>query len=932
MLRNMCGLMLAALAVAMPLAAQDAPKPPAEGDLIPRAGTLMYMVSDRPDVLYRVFGVDKKGNWRLRALMQDSLNREFKDKPDSDEARNAQQILDYVFGSYEAMEQVEVGLVDVTLDGPKYMVHIKLKPGKKIDLKPEFLKEFLSRSIDYRDMKYLLYRIDKDGPENPEETPKEPGEPQPGEKGPGPRPENYFGMNRYYVAEVGNSILITNFESTMREGIDRYFDADRTESLSGRPEFIEWRTARKKHDLSVFVIGREIQNLIERLLPSKEQAGVDAEKIYNQIDSWIQFREYRYVVFDLDYEEAVRGLTMAATIKTRRPTKFLEKFAVESKKFTALRYVPAGAVVTLGAQLGDAKSTWGNLVELARDMEKVGDELEESGLLPFGRRAEPPRMPDGPDTPDKPETPEKPKAPEGDNPWLPKTVGPMKLMDQLGDILKAQDMGEGESSEPGEGGEGGEGSEGSEGEEKADSNTLDEALKELDKALAEFGTSTDELLGVIGDQVVLFAAVDAAGAKTKYRRGITDLINAGAIGMVINLRDADKAAAIIARAREKDPEGTFKGMETVSYQGITFNVSAARPYGYAITKDALLITFSMDTRAEDSSPTVIATLKSMVDASLKGERTGFTAEGSKFLEIDWGLIARIERDSIESNTRRLDRYARPPLDVNVNEHMTDFTFALRTREAKDSIELAMRITGLPDVGALFEDTRDMLFEGRGSDRDAFSYSEENLRAVGNLLRKEAEGGKAIDLDALVKGGKLRAGHLQTPFDTRWKGSRDKLGWVTLDQVKRDEAGKLPSWVDAAVAEAIEANENAGWNSFKLAPGDIAKHLQEYATGMIVMYQEKPDTLGGHLVLYADGQFGWLHAEAFAQALKLNAEGKPVPAEDTFDSEADEAREAPKEGANPWLPEGKEPGTGGKETKPPVPPKREDGDGIDRPND
>lgn len=907
MLRNLCGLLLVSVLLALPLAAQDAPKPPAEGDLIPRAGTLMYMVSDRPDVLYRVFGVDKKGNWRLRALAQDSHTREFKENPDSEEARNAQQILDYVFGSYEALEQVELGLVDVTLDGPKYMLHLKLKPGKKIDLKPAFLKEFLSRSIDYRDMKYQLYRIDKDGPANPEETPKEPGEPQPGEKGPGPRQQNYFGMNRYYVAEIGSSILITNFESTMREGIDRYFDADRTESLSGRPEFIEWRTARKKHDLSVFVVGREIQNLIERLLPSKEQAGVDAEKIYNQIDSWIQFREYRYVVFDLDYEEAVRGVTMAATIKTRRPTRFLEKFAVESKKFTALRYVPAGAVVTLGAQLGDARTTWGNLVELARDMEKIGSELEESGLMPFGRRAEPPRTPDGPDTPDKPE---KPKAPEGDNPWLPKSIGPMKMLDQLGDILKSQDMGEGEGSSEGSEGEGTEA-----GENK---NELEEALKALDEALAEFGTSTDELLAVVGDQVVLFAAVDAAGAKSKYRRGITDLINAGSLGVVINLRDAEKAAAIIARAREKDPEGAFKGMETVAYQGVNFNVSAQRPYGYAITKDALLVTISMDTRAEDSSAAVIAGLKSMVDASLKGERSGFTAEGSKFLEIDWGQIARIERDSIEANTRRLDRYARPPLDVNVNEHMTDFTFALRTREAKDSIELAMRITGLPDVGALFEDTRDMLFEGKGSDREAFSYSEENLRAVSNLLRKEAEGGKQLDLAALVKDGKLRAGHLQTPFDARWKGSRDKLGWVTLDQVKRDEAGKLPSWVDAAAAEAIETNEKEGWSSFKLAGGDIAKHLQEYTTGMIVMYQEKADTLGGHLVLYADGQFGWLHAEAFAQALKLNAEGKPVPAEDTFDSEG--ADEAPAHG------------TGGKETKPPVPPKREDGDGIDRPND
>jgi len=925
MVRNIPGLMLVLVCLCAPLAAQDAPAAPAEGDLIPRAGTLMYMVSDRPDVLYRVFGVDKKGGWRLRNLAQDSLNKEFKDRADTEEARKAQAILDYLFSSYDAMEQVEVGLIDVTLDGPKYMVHIKLKPGKKIDLKPEFLKDYISRTIDYRDMKYLMYRVDKDGPENPESPPAEPGEEKPGEvkpgeKGPGPRPKQFFGMNRYYVAEVGSSILITNFDSTMREGIDRYFEKDRTESLSGRPEFVEWRAARKRHDLSVFIIGREVQNLIERLLPSKEQAGVDAQKIYNEIDSWMQFREYRYVVFDLDYEEAVRGVTMAATLKTRRPTKLLEKFAIDSKKFTALRYVPAGAVVTIGAQLGDPKQTWTNLVDLAHDMEKIGAELESSGLMPFGRRDGPPGVdPKEPRDPKDPEQPKQPKEPEGDNPWLPKYVGPLKMLGDLGDVLKAQDMGGEVESEPSEG----------EGETEKAPNELDKALKELDKALAEFGTSLDELLAVLGDQVVIFAAIDSNAAKSKYRGGLTDIIKAGSVGAVINLRDPAKFAAILARAREKDPEGAFKGMEEVSYQGVTFNISAARPYGYAITKDALLVTVSMDSQSEDSSPAVITSLKSMIDASLKGERTGFTAEGSKFLEIDWGAIARIQRDGIEASTRRLDRYTKPPLDTNLNEHMVDFTFALRTREAKDSIELAMRITGLPDFGSMMEDTREVLFEGRGNDREAYSYSEENLRGVATLLRKEADAGKALDLDALVKDAKLRAGQLQTPFDSRWTGSREKLGWVTLDQIKRDENGKLPSWVDAKVAEAIEANEKAGWCSFKLAPGDVSAHLRNYTTGMIVMYQEKAETLGGHLVLYADGQFGWLHGETLATALKLNAEGKPVPAEDTFETDGERTKGA--NGSNPWLPgdEKKEPEGA---IKPPVPPKREDGDGIDRPND
>ena len=112
------------------------------------------------------------------------------------------------------------------------------------------------------------------------------------------------------------------------------------------------------------------------------------------------------------------------------------------------------------------------------------------------------------------------------------------------------------------------------------------------------------------------------------------------------------------------------------------------------------------------------------------------------------------------------------------------------------------------------------------------------------------------------------------------------------------------------AETIEKNEKEGFRSFKLAEGKLAEHLNNYATGMIVLYQEKPDTLGGHMLLYADGQVGWLHAEALKQALDLNKEGKPVPAEDAWrgggekperDASTPSRPAQPKGEDNPWLP-------------------------------
>mgnify|MGYP006921629065 CR=1 FL=1 len=71
-------LKLAALALlvicAGTLAAQKAE--PGMGDLIPRTGTIAYLTSDHPDALYRLFGHDEKGGWKLRSWAQKMLNKE----------------------------------------------------------------------------------------------------------------------------------------------------------------------------------------------------------------------------------------------------------------------------------------------------------------------------------------------------------------------------------------------------------------------------------------------------------------------------------------------------------------------------------------------------------------------------------------------------------------------------------------------------------------------------------------------------------------------------------------------------------------------------------------------------------------------------------------------------------------------------------------
>ena len=845
--------LIAVLALASCAAVLGAQAKPAPGDLIPRSGTLAYMTSDSPDTLYRLFGRDQQGGWKLKSWALGMMEREHETREDEESIKRDREIFDWVFGSYEAIQHVEIGLIDVTLDGPKYLVHVRTAEGKGINPQPEFLAEFLDESKEYKGVKYVLYRVP--GPEVVE--PVEPDNPEGDDDMPRNGPprnalgDNRFGMDRYYVAATSTGLLISNFETTIREAIDRVASGDYSESLSGREEFIEWQKDRSKHDFSVFVIGREIQNAIERLLPSEDQAGVDAEGIYRGIDKWLQFREYRYIVMDFDFDDANRGVTVAASFKTRRQTRLLEKLAIEPAEFKLLKYVPAGAMLTAGLQLGDAATTFENLKELGYDLEDWVREIEDG----FGGSVPP--MP-----PDDMPVPEEPK-----------------------------------SQEPGEF-----------DEEEEHNSKLDRSLGELEEMLKEYGTSLDEVLAVLGTEVVFFSKADMvrAAAMERSHYGMDDLFGSSNMGIAIGLKDVAKAKAIIANARERDSEGAFRGFAAVEYQGAELNVSPEHPFGYAFTADALLIVITSGVQEEDASAHVTAGLKAMIDAGrASGTGDSFVRNGSKFIEFDMGAASRATAKLNEDVLHRLDRYAAPPLSSDPMSSMQDMKIGLRIKEYKDGVELALRITGLPNFGDLL-DSDASPFSGPSGDRNAYSYSEDNLKTLAGVMRRRAENGEGLNLDEMTKSEAIRKGVLQSPFDARWQGEKGDIGWTTLDQLKRDREGNLPEGVDAKAAEMIEGNETAGFRSFVLAEGDIAAWLKDWKTGFIVAYQEKADTLGGHMVLYADGQVGWLSGKVFKEALALNAAGEPVPALDRWEDDKDATEPPRRDGPrmpedDPWFP-------------------------------
>lgn len=813
------------------------------GDLLPRNDILTYAVSDRPQAVYRLFGKNAKGEWRIKAWPYEKLEEESKrEGGDSEKVRQARAMMDYFYGALDNTARLEMGFLDVTLGGAKYVLVLHGAAGYSYNAKPDFLKELLKEELKIREQPVQVYEIKAEADEEGEDK-SDPKRARPAFEIPG--------FDRFYVAQIQGGLVVTNFESSMHDVIERYTTKDYSESLSSREEFAKWRDARSPHDLSLFIVGREIQKAVERMLPDKKQTGGrDLDGAYTEADRWMQLREYHSITIDFDYDDARRGFAIDAKLTTRRKTRLLEQLAIAPSEFKLMKYLPGDAMLSMGAQLGDPAKTWERWVEFARDGERIAKmtmkETEEGA------------------------------TPREDMPPKEKSV-------DLGKILQGMQEGE---SHPAPG-------------------SFDENLRVLDEQLAKMGTSVKEILAALGSEII--GHVTAAPERTLAMggRGMDDMFEYSHMGAIVAIKDAKSARDILTKIRTGgDPaKDTFK---TSTYSSFELHINADQSWGYCLTSDAVLISFTRP-GVQDAASHIESGLKRMLDAakSTGVEDRKFLSPSSKFVRFDIGRGLAAHMELRKALSEKLDRYAEPLMDMDLEDAFRDTTLALRTVEDPMSVEVGLRAYGMPDFIGLF----DSFFSGsRGeSSRDAWRYSQDSLRELGRELGSHCISSRGdITLEGVVKDRKLRQGHLQTPFDSRWKGGYRKLGWTSLSQMRPNKEGKLPEWVDQEAVALVEANEKEGFVSYTLAQGDIRSWVNSGKEGFIVLYQTSAETLGGHLVLYADGQVGWLHASVMKDALALNAKGEPVPGIDPWASKMPSKDPPPKRPStgdpdDPWAP-------------------------------
>lgn len=803
-------MLLAALALAAPLCAGL----PKLGDLLPRNDIIFYATSDRPDTAYRLFGKNEKGEWRLKAWPYEMIEKE--SAGNAEKSKEQRAIADYIFNALDATASLELGLLDVTLGGGKFVLVLRAKDGKGYNARPDFLKEMVKEEIRVREIAVIVYEAKVERSEERREGMEVPG------------------FNRFYVAAIDGGLVVTNFESSMHDVLERYVTKDYSESLSSRAEFASWRDTRKPHDLSFFIVGREIQKAVERVLPDEKMAGGhDVAGAYNEADRWLELREYQSIVVDIDYDEARAGFGIDAKLTTRRKTRLLEQLAIPAAEFKLIKYLPREAMFSAGLQLGDAPKTWDRFIEFASDSERIANRAMERKELP------PPKG-------------ERDKDERGDSP---------------------------------------------DGQKES---RVDRALEEIDQQLGKFGTSLKEVLSALGSEAIVHATADVQRALNNGARGFGDLIEYSHMGVIVGIKDVKAAKAILDKVRNGGDanKDTFTAS---AYGGFELNVNARQGWAYVLTTDAVLLTFTRP-QMEDGAAHLEAGLKRMIDAAKArgGMDTSFLSPSSKFVNVNVGAAITAMESLSAALAERLDRYAEPPMD-EMGHWFKASSFSMRTVEDAMSVEVGLRIWGMPNFLDFFGS-----FTGKsdGSPRDAWRYTQGNLREVGSrLMSHVVRNPGQPTMESLLKAEGLRLAHFQTPFDPRWQGGHRELAWFGLSEMRRDEKGDLPEWVNKEAVALVEANEKLGFNSYTLAEGDLRSWIQGQKTGFIVLYQAKADTLGGHMVLYADGEVGWLSAKVLKEALAKNAKGEAVQGEDRWakNGGGEKPKRPESDPDDPWVP-------------------------------
>lgn len=420
------------------------------------------------------------------------------------------------------------------------------------------------------------------------------------------------------------------------------------------------------------------------------------------------------------------------------------------------------------------------------------------------------------------------------------------------------------------------------GMEEEKQGPFSQMLAELDSQLAEVGLSRTELLGAMTGGA-LAGVVKPANADEGYRFGQdTPML------FVLGLKDREvmiKALEnVMASAKE---QGSDRLVAIDTENGRLFYETAHCTSALLVTEDALLIAQLNSWPEDENDKTCINLIDSMVNAAKTDKQmqgvVGDLLKGTStfFFGADLYSIIKGAEDIDRSESARLDRYSRPnfakPAASFLDPGMA-LTGVVTITERRIDFNVKLHKTWVPKL-------IDMAIASSKRHDPRMEYAQQQLGTLyAHMQNSYVMGNQPLPstFAAMLAEGTIHKTMLQSPFDPQFENSAS-LQWFPGAGAMEPEMDDIPD------ARIVRAAAEKGFVSYTLVD---KPDLKAHGKWLIAAYETDANTAGGRLVLYSNGNVGWLHASVWEQALKLAAAGKEIPSRYSWESEPSEAEDMP----------------------------------------
>ncbi len=640
-----------------------------------------------------------------------------------------------------------------------------------------------------------------------------------------------------YAFSHQNHLYICFFESVVQDlcrGLSRGLEEG--ESLAEQSRFREWYATRSNADIELWVNAYELRRWVERVLPS------DSSESYEQADGAIDLRNWKQFVLSINHRS--ENFDIELKLESRKDIPLLKELALPQGNFARFdTLLPAETILVAAGNIGEPAPLW----------QRVQDDLDSLSQLLLPIFEGPGRNYDKYDEDEKWDEIE-PEAPEK---WEDeKQAGP-------GDEKWEDEKWEDEKWEE---------EEWQENEREAPS--LEEMVEFANEVLEPLGLDFESSLELFEGSGVFGMTSKLSDSEPQEESRMAEKFPLPFFAL-LPIHKVEKITEALEQLLEEGGE-EFNLKKEDTYHYYTFEAEGF--YGIVYPHQDLLL-LALSTSPEESLELfqIIERKRNAAGISASPFSPLLQESSQMTFGIKLGQLLQDYKTLDQQKLKKFSAYidphdcAKTPFSLPKESASSTSTLGFSLDTTPKSLRFKLSTTGLSIVEGI---NSWLALESGPADRLYYASSQlENLYEKINYEFRYEEDRFPASFDELLEAEVIRLAYLQSPFDARFVQGAIPY-WFTGD-------GLDDEWYqeEEGIAEVL-ASEAKGFRSYAMVPANIWEQASELSYDendrVIVIYEEKANTFGGHMVLYASGRFGWLHKSNWEQAKALIAQGKPLP--------------------------------------------------------